>query len=97
MISTGYNLLFRLLFGFGDGDLNAKPKILRRDKYRQLQLRSDDWFVDAEMMIRAHETGLRIGFVPIEFEANNERRSFIEPRAVWEFVVNLFRYRFGQR
>src|SRR5262249_20926556 len=50
MISTGYNLLFRLLFGFGDGDLNAKPKILRRDKYRQLQLRSDDWFVDAEMM-----------------------------------------------
>jgi len=96
-ISKVYNLLFRVLFGFGDRDLNSKPKIIRRDRYGQLRLRSDDWFVDAEMMIRAHEIGLRVGAVPIEFEANNDRLSFVQPRAVWEFLVNLFRYRFGKR
>jgi len=97
VISKGYNLLFRLLFGFGDGDLNAKPKILKRDKYQQLGLQSDDWFVDAEIMIRAHEIGLKIGHVPIEFESNRDRDSFIKPAAVWEFLVNLLRCRFGER
>jgi glycosyltransferase involved in cell wall biosynthesis len=96
-ISKVYNLTFNILFGFGERDLNSKPKIFRGDKYRLLNLRSDDWFTDAEMMIRAHEMGFRIAEIPIHFAANGERDSFVTARSIWEFLVNLLRYRFGKR
>jgi glycosyltransferase involved in cell wall biosynthesis len=97
LISKVYNLVFNALFGFGERDVNAKPKILIREKYRQLNLRSDDWFTDTEMMIRAHEMGFKIGEIPVRFAANFERDSFVTPQSIWEFLLNLFRYRFGRR
>jgi glycosyltransferase involved in cell wall biosynthesis len=97
VISKAYNLVFNLLFGFGDRDVNSKPKILNREKYRLLDLHSDDWFTDAEMMIRAHEMGFRIGEIPIHFAANSDRDSFVSPQSIWEFLLNLFRYRFRKR
>jgi glycosyltransferase involved in cell wall biosynthesis len=97
VISKGYNLVFNVLFGFGERDVNSKPKILKGDKYRQLDLRSDDWFTDAEMMIRAYELGFRIGEIPTHFAANRDRDSFVTPQSIWEFLLNLLRYRFGKR
>jgi glycosyltransferase involved in cell wall biosynthesis len=97
VISKVYNLIFNVLFGVHEKDVNSKPKILDREKYRQLDLHSDDWFTDAEMMIRAHEMGFRIGEVPIHFAANSDRDSFVTPQSIWEFLLNLFRYRFGKR
>jgi glycosyltransferase involved in cell wall biosynthesis len=38
LISTVYNALFSLLFGFKVRDINSKPKIIRRDKYELLHL-----------------------------------------------------------
>ena len=97
VISKGYNLIFNALFGFGERDVNSKPKILKREKYRELDLHSDDWFTDAEMMIRAHELGFKIADLPIHFAANRERDSFVSVRSIWEFLRNMFRYRFGRR
>jgi len=97
LISRVYNLVFNLLFSFGEVDVNSKPKIIRRDKYRQLDLHSDDWFLDTELMIRAHEMGFKIGEVPIHFAANHDRDSFVTPQSIWEFLVNLLRYRFTTR
>jgi glycosyltransferase involved in cell wall biosynthesis len=94
LISKVYNLVFNTLFHFGEVDVNSKPKIIRRDKYRQLDLHSDDWFLDTELMIRAHEKGFRIGEIPIHFAANHDRDSFVTPQSIWEFLVNLLRYRF---
>jgi len=97
LISKVYTIVFNMLFGFGERDVNSKPKIIRREKYRQLDLRSDDWFTDAEMMIRAHQMGFRIGQIPTHFAANNDRDSFVTLQSIWEFLVNLFSYRFGRR
>jgi glycosyltransferase involved in cell wall biosynthesis len=97
LISVVYNLLFKLLFGLQIRDVNSKPKVIRRSKYEQLQLASDDWFVDAEIMIRAQEAGLTIGEIPVHFLANDSRGSFVKPTAILEFMTNLFRYRFGRR
>jgi dolichol-phosphate mannosyltransferase len=95
LISRVYNRVFNLLFGFGEVDINSKPKILRRDKYRLLDLRSDDWFLDTELMIRAHEMGFSIGEIPIHFLANSERDSFVTLQSISEFALNLLRFRFG--
>ena len=83
-----------LLFGFKVRDINSKPKIIRRDKYELLHLTSDDWFADAEIIIRARELGLKIGETPVHFVANDARGSFVKPTAILEFASNLFKYRF---
>jgi len=99
LISTVYNAIFSLLFGFKVRDINSKPKIIRRDKYELLNLESDDWFADAEIVIRARELGLKIGETPVHFKVNDNRGSFVKPRAILEFSANLLKYRFsrGQR
>ena len=95
LISTVYNALFSLLFGFKVRDINSKPKIIRRDKYELLHLESDDWFADAEIVIRARELGLKVGETPVHFKVNDSRGSFVKPRAILEFTSNLLRYRFS--
>jgi glycosyltransferase involved in cell wall biosynthesis len=97
IVSWIYNGLFKLLFGLAVRDINSKPKIIRGDKYPLLQLKSDDWFADAEIIIRARELGFTIGETPVHFRSNDLRGSFVKPAALWEFTANLFRYRFGNR
>lgn len=96
-ISAVYNAIFSLLFGFKVRDINSKPKIIRRDKYELLQLESDDWFADAEIVIRARELGLKVGETPVHFSSNDNRGSFVKPKAILEFTSNLLRYRFSPR
>ena len=97
ILSWVYNALFKLLFGFAVRDINSKPKIIRGEKYPLLDLKSDDWFADAELIIRARELGFRIGETPVHFKANETRGSFVKPAAIIEFTANLLKYRFGQR
>jgi len=97
IVSWVYNALFKLLFGFAVRDINSKPKIIRGDKYPLLHLKSDDWFADAELIIRARELGFRIGETPVHFKANETRGSFVKPAAIFEFTANLLKYRFGRR
>ena len=94
-ISAVYNGIFSLLFGFKVRDINSKPKIIRREKYELLHLKSDDWFADAEIIIRARELGLKIGETPVHFKSNDNRGSFVKPKAILEFSSNLLKYRFS--
>ncbi len=94
LISNIYNKLFHLLFpGLRARDMNAKPKILTRAALEAMRLTSDDWFVDAEIMIQARRLRLRVGEIPTGFLGLSGRRSFISANAVWEFIQNLVRYR----
>jgi hypothetical protein len=97
ILSWVYNALFKLLFGSAVRDINSKPKIIRGEKYPLLDLKSDDWFADAELIIRARELGFRIGETPVHFKANETRGSFVKPAAIIEFTANLLKYRFGRR
>lgn len=93
-ISTNYNFIFRSVFGtHGLWDINGKPKGLTRAAYQQLNLRADDWFIDAEIVIQAQRLGLRISEMPVVFRRNDERPSFVRFSSIWEFVVNILRHR----
>jgi glycosyltransferase involved in cell wall biosynthesis len=90
VVSGGYNALFMLLFRTrGLWDINGKPKGLTRAAYEQLELRSDDWFIDAEIVLEARRKGLRVDEMPVVFRRNDERASFVRVSAIWEFVVNM--------
>ncbi len=94
LISNLYNKLFHLLFpGLPARDMNAKPKIMTREAYSRMRLTSDDWFIDAEIMLEARRLGLSIGELPTGFLGLTGRRSFISWRAVLEFLGNLARHR----
>ena len=93
-MSIVFNGLFRLLFpGLDASDINAKPKIMTRAAYERMELHSDDWFVDAEILIEARRLHLRIGEFKTEFLELTGRRSFVNLRTVVEFLSNLARYR----
>ena len=94
VLSQTYNALFRLVFGTrGLWDVNAKPKGLTRQAYERMDLKSDDWFIDAEMVLAAKRGGMRIEELPVVFRKNERRPSFVRLSAIWEFVVNIARHR----
>lgn len=94
LISLSYNLFFRLLFpGLGAKDINSKPKIFTQAAYRKLKLSSDDWFIDAEIMIQARRLCFKIVEIPTVFLGLTGRRSFVGLKAVAEFIKNLVIYR----
>jgi len=97
VVSVTFNALFRLLFRTrGLWDINGKPKGFRRAAYERLRLRADDWFVDAEIVLRAREEGLRIEELPVVFRQNESRRSFVRAGAVFEFLRNMAGARLGR-
>jgi len=98
-LSSVYNILFRILFSpdFPVRDVNSKPKIFTADAYQRMHLVSNDWFTDAEIMIQALKHKMKICEVSTVFYKNERRTSFVDMRTVWEFIYNLFKYRFSNR
>lgn len=95
--SFGYNALFRLLFGTrGLWDINGQPKAMTRAAYERLDLRTDDWFTDAEIVLKARSLGLRIVEVPVRFGPRRFPGSNVGLGTVWEFVANMTRWRLGR-
>lgn len=93
-LSIFYNFIFDLLFfSFSLKDINSKPKIFRRGAFKKLELFSDDWFIDAEIMIQAKKLGFKIIEIPTVFLGLTGRRSFVGLKTVWEFIKNLLIYR----
>lgn len=94
LISKVYNLLSKILFPkVRVRDMNSKPKIFTAEALRKLRLSSDDWFIDAEMIIKGSYLGMKIAETPTIFHPNANRPSFVKPRAILEFVRHLIGYR----
>lgn len=97
IVSSVYNLSFNLLFpGTNIRDVNSKPKILKKESYDKLRLTSDDWFLDAEMVMQAKKLKFRMGEVPTEFYKCHHRKSFVKIDAIFEFIRNLLMAKFRQ-
>jgi glycosyltransferase involved in cell wall biosynthesis len=97
LTSLGYNLLFRLLFRTAPlWDVNGQPKGLTRAAYERLDLRTDDWFTDAEIVLKARAAGMEIVEVPVRFTPRRTQGSHVGPGTVWEFLVNMARWRLGR-
>ncbi|MFQ5449718.1 MAG: glycosyltransferase family 2 protein [Nitrospinaceae bacterium] len=93
-ISVIYNAIFRMLFpGLNCRDINSKPKILTREAYERLDLKSDGWFIDAEIMIQARREKFKTGEIQTVFHNLDSRPSFVKPSSILEFLANLIWHR----
>lgn len=96
VVSVIYNVLMRLLFPRIRGlDLNGNPKLLDRDTLERLELTSDDWFLDAELMIKAGYLELPVVEIDVPGHAREGGSSNVGVATVLEFLSNILRYRFG--
>jgi hypothetical protein len=96
VVSLGFNALFWLLFRTrGLWDVNGRPKGMTRAAYEQLDLQTDDWFTDAELLLKARRLGLEVHEFPVRFLVNPARASFVGPATVWEFLRNMALTRLG--
>lgn len=96
IISALYNLFVRILWPkLGSIDVNGTPKILPREAILSMNLRSQDWFLDPEIMVKAHYMGIRV----LEFNAFGRLRgaglSHVKATTCWEFFRNLLVFRFS--
>lgn len=86
--STAYNSLFRLLFGTRTRDINAMPKFWRRSITPILDLTYMDWFIDAEILIKARHLGLRLQEVPVRYLRRVGGRSVVRLSTLFQFIRN---------
>jgi glycosyltransferase involved in cell wall biosynthesis len=99
LISIVYNWLFHLFFR-GPArlrDVNSKPKIMTREAYGKMVLHSNDWFIDAELILNCIDLNLRVYEIPVEFHSLGGRKSFVKPGAVLEFLKHMIEYRYRRR
>ena len=94
-LSVVYNLLFLIAFDVKTLDVNGSPKILKRESLNKVCPTSKDWFIDAEIMIKAKYLNLRISEVPVEFLHREKGRSHVRVTTLLEFARNMINYKLG--
>ena len=96
VVSAGYNLfVFCLWPGLGSIDVNGSPKIIHRDVLAVMDLRSKRWFLDPEIMVKAHYLGVRVLEMNVFARMRGNGLSHVRPATCWEFFTGLLSFRFG--
>ena len=94
LISIAYNALINLMFGgLGSIDINGNPKIFPADAARRMRLSSKDWFLDAEVMIKAKRLKLPVFEMNVLAQMREGGTSNVRASTCWEFLKNLWRAR----
>jgi glycosyltransferase involved in cell wall biosynthesis len=96
IVSIIYNVMTVLLFGnLSSIDLNGNPKILPREYLERMNLQSKDWFLDAEVMIKAKKLSLNVFEMNVIAQMREGGKSNVRGSTIREFLLNLYRYRFN--
>lgn len=96
VVSVGYNLMVRALWPrLGSIDVNGSPKILPRDALIAMDLKSKNWFLDPEIVIKAHYMGLRVLEFNVFARMRGNGLSHVRVMTCWEFLRNLMIFRFS--
>jgi glycosyltransferase involved in cell wall biosynthesis len=96
IISITYNVLTTLMFfGLGSIDINGNPKIMPREYLERMNLHSKDWFLDAEVIIKAKLLGLPIYEFNVIAQMREGGTSHVRSSTCFEFLINLIKYRFS--
>jgi len=90
VVSYLYNILFRGLFSVKVEDVNGTPKIFKKKWYKAFKLKSDDWFIDAEIMLKANENNLNLMELPVVFYIRKTGSSKVKLGTMFEFLKNMF-------
>lgn len=100
ILSRGYRMLFRMMFAVPFRDPETGFKFFVREKIVPVVQRTQDkaWFWDSEIMVLAHQAGLRIVEVPCRFQRRLDKQSTVRiVRDVWRYLLAIAAFRRRQR
>jgi glycosyltransferase involved in cell wall biosynthesis len=94
VISVSYNTFVHLLWPtLGSWDVNGQPRILPRDVLLAMRLQATNWFLDPEMLIKAHYMGVRIFELNVFARMRGNGLSHVRIATCWEFFRYLIAFR----
>ncbi len=88
IISTGYNVLVKLLFGLKIHDINSGYKIVRKKVIEGVKFISRSPFIDVEIFLEAKKKDCKVKQFPLIFRARSGGRSYI---ASFPIILVTFR------
>ena len=88
-------MIFYILFGVRSNDINAKPKLMKKEFYDKIEIISKDWFIDGEIMLNLNKLNYKFEEIPISFHKRDKGKSKVKLLASFEFLKNMIKYRFG--
>ncbi len=77
--SKVYNAMASWVLGRRIRDVNCSMKLMRRSVLEMVDLTSDDWLIDAELMARARRAGLDWGELPVSHRSRPGGESKVRP------------------
>jgi hypothetical protein len=89
-LSTGFNLLQRLLLGTQARDVDCAFKLFRRSFFERVGLTSSGFLIDTELFARARLAGLRVVQLPVTHRPRTAGRSSIRPGTLWRSFSQLW-------
>jgi len=96
IVSIAYNGLMLILFpGMPSLDVNGNPKLFHADVLRVMDLTSNDWFLEAEIMLKTHYLRMMVIEIDVPGFLRNGGTSNVRFQTVLEFFRNILTYRFG--
>jgi len=90
-----YNFLVLILFSANIKDVNGCPKIMKKAVYKSLNLKSYDWFLDPELIIKAKRKKFKIEELPVISSKRQKGKSKVDFKTPLEFFKNLIKYKLG--
>lgn len=89
---VGYNLLLRIIFGLTVRDVNFSFKIFKRKHIQKLNLISNGWFIDAEILLELRGMGILPIEMPVEYRDRMEGDSTVQILDPVSIVGEMIRY-----
>jgi len=74
-----FNYLIQLFTGVGTTDSQSGYRAMKREVLRKQKLKSGEYEIESEMLVKTAKQGFRVREVPISFEQRTYGRSGVDP------------------
>jgi glycosyltransferase involved in cell wall biosynthesis len=86
-----YNIVIRFLFSLPVRDINFSFKLLKKYVLDDITLKSDDPFLDTELLVKAYKKGYIIHQIGVDYFYRKEILTPIVPKLFWNTFVDIIR------
>jgi glycosyltransferase involved in cell wall biosynthesis len=84
--------LVRTLYGIKVPDINCSMKIFHKSVLESINVESDSAFIDAELIIKAHQLGQNIEKIPVKhYPRIHGKASGHKPKVIWDTFKDCFK------
>ena len=92
LYTAGYRLFINFLFGVNYQTINFSFKVFSTTLLSKINVQSNGWFVDAELVIEAARRGARIKEIPVDYLMRSEGQSTVRWQDVFAIIKEALEY-----